>query len=116
MRIGHAGVTPELVAEVDRALSAQEVIKASIAVEDRQERAALGEALAEGVDAAPVHDVKNAFHTALETADITNFTWHDLRHTFASWLMMKGASLRPVAELLGHRGLRMVMRYAHLSA
>jgi integrase len=63
----------------------------------------------------PVHDVKNAFHTALEAADIKDFTWHDLRHTFASWLIMKGASLRSVAELLGHRGLRMVMRYAHLS-
>ncbi len=63
----------------------------------------------------PVQDVKNVFHTALETAGITDFTWHDLRHTFASWLMMKGASLRSVAELLGHRGLQMVMRYAHLS-
>src|SRR6185295_13226938 len=63
----------------------------------------------------PVKDVKNAFHTALEIAEINDFTWHDLRHTFASWLIMKGASLRSVAELLGHRGLRMVMRYAHLS-
>ena len=63
----------------------------------------------------PVQDVKNAFHTALEAAEIKDFTWHDLRHTFASWLIMKGASLRSVAELLGHRGLRMVMRYAHLS-
>ena len=63
----------------------------------------------------PVKDVKNAFHTALEIAEIKDFTWHDLRHTFASWLIMKGASLRSVAELLGHRGLRMVMRYAHLS-
>jgi integrase len=63
----------------------------------------------------PVQDVKNAFQTALEMAEIKDFTWHDLRHTFASWLIMKGASLRSVAELLGHRGLRMVMRYAHLS-
>jgi hypothetical protein len=63
----------------------------------------------------PVKDVKNGFHTALEIAEIKDFTWHDLRHTFASWLIMKGASLRSVAELLGHRGLRMVMRYAHLS-
>jgi integrase len=63
----------------------------------------------------PVQDVKNAFHTALKAADISDFTWHDLRHTFASWLIMKGASLRSVAELLGHRGLRMVMRYGHLS-
>ena len=63
----------------------------------------------------PVKDVKNGFHSALEMAEIKDFTWHDLRHTFASWLIMKGASLRSVAELLGHRGLRMVMRYAHLS-
>jgi hypothetical protein len=63
----------------------------------------------------PVQDVKNAFQTALEMAEIKDFSWHDLRHTFASWLIMKGASLRSVAELLGHRGLRMVMRYAHLS-
>ena len=64
----------------------------------------------------PVQDVKNAFQTALKVAEIKDFTWHDLRHTFASWLIMKGASLRSVAELLGHRGLRMVMRYAHLSS
>jgi integrase len=50
----------------------------------------------------PVKDVKNGFHTALEIAQINDFTWHDLRHTFASWLIMKGASLRSVA-------------YAHLS-
>ena len=57
VRIGQAGVTPEIVAEVDRALTAHELIKVSIAAEDRAERAALGEALAEELNAAPVHRV-----------------------------------------------------------
>lgn len=57
VRIGHAGVTPEVAAEVDRALTAHELIKVSVAVEDRDERRALGEALAERVDATPVHRV-----------------------------------------------------------
>jgi integrase len=66
-------------------------------------------------DGEPVQDVKNGFHTALTLAEIQDFTWHDLRHTFASWLMMKGASLRSVGELLGHQSMKMTMRYAHLS-
>ena len=57
VRIGHAGITPELVAEVDRALTAHELIKVSIAAEDRAERFALGDALAEELKAAPVHRV-----------------------------------------------------------
>ena len=57
VRIGQAGVTPQVIAEVDRALAAHELIKVSIAVDDREERAALGDALAERVDAAPVHRV-----------------------------------------------------------
>ena len=63
----------------------------------------------------PVLDVKTAFHTLLKEADIANFTWHDFRHDYASRLVMAGVSLRAVAELLGHKGLRMVMRYAHLA-
>jgi integrase len=63
----------------------------------------------------PVLDVKNAFATALEDAGIRNFKWHDFRHDYASRLVMAGVSLRAVAELLGHKGLRMVMRYAHLA-
>ena len=57
VRIGQAGVTPQVIAEVDRALTAHELIKVSIAIDDREERAALGNALAERVDAAPVHRV-----------------------------------------------------------
>jgi RNA-binding protein len=57
VRIGHAGVTPEVVAEVDRALTAHELIKVTVGGEDREERAALGDTLAERVDAAPVHRI-----------------------------------------------------------
>ena len=57
VRMGHAGVTPELVVEVDRALTAHGLIKVAIAVDDRDGRRALGDALAERVDGTPVHRV-----------------------------------------------------------
>ena len=59
--------------------------------------------------------INRAFRPALEAARITNFSWHDLRHTFASRLAMAGVDLRTIQELLGHRTLAMTMRYAHLS-
>lgn len=55
------------------------------------------------------------FYTACARAKITDFRPHDTRHTFASHLVQKGASLRAVADLLGHTSLAMVMRYSHLS-
>jgi len=56
------------------------------------------------------------FRDALKAAGITNFRWHDLRHTWASWHVQKGTPL-PVLQLLGGwKTLEMVMRYAHLGA
>ena len=51
----------------------------------------------------------------LHAAGIDNFTWHCLRHTFASRLSMSGIDLRTIAELLGHKSISMTMRYAHLA-
>lgn len=59
--------------------------------------------------------VDRAFKGALRRARIENFKFHDLRHTFASHLIMRGASLKEVQELLGHKTMTMTLRYAHLS-
>jgi integrase len=60
-------------------------------------------------------DLRKPFETALKTAEITDFHWHDLRHCTASYLVMNNASLAEIAEILGHKTLAMVKRYAHLS-
>lgn len=60
-------------------------------------------------------DLRKAFNNALKVAQITDFHWHDLRHCTASYLAMNGASLAEIAEVLGHKTLAMVKRYAHLS-
>jgi site-specific recombinase XerD len=56
------------------------------------------------------------FVDAVRAAGIKDFRWHDLRHTFASRLRQAGEPLETIAELLGHKGLAMTKRYAHLSA
>lgn len=59
--------------------------------------------------------VSMSFHRACKRANIEDFRFHDCRHTAASWLRMKGADIHTVAQLLGHKDLRMAARYQHLS-
>jgi integrase len=59
--------------------------------------------------------IHKAFREAVKRAGIEDFRFHDLRHTAASYLAMNGATLAEIADVLGHKTLQMVKRYAHLS-
>jgi integrase len=62
-----------------------------------------------------VQEARGRFKHAAKRAGLVDFKWHDLRHTFASWLVMAGVDLRTVVERMGHQTAQMTVRYAHLA-
>ncbi len=59
--------------------------------------------------------IKRSFSSALRRSKIQDFRFHDLRHTFASHLVMSGVDITTVSRLLGHKSLKMTLRYSHLA-
>ena len=61
----------------------------------------------------PIGSIRKAFNNACKRAGIKNLRFHDLRHTFATRLVLAGVDLATVSKLLGHSSIQMTMRYAH---
>ncbi len=59
--------------------------------------------------------IRTAFRNAVARAGLPDFRFHDLRHTCASYLAMRGRPLKEIQEVLGHQSFAMTLRYAHLS-
>jgi len=64
----------------------------------------------------PFGDIKKGFLAAVRRAGLEDFRFHDLRHTFGSYMVMQGADLRTIQQIMGHKDIRMTLRYAHLSS
>lgn len=60
-------------------------------------------------------ELKRAWRRVLKEASIDNLRFHDLRHTCASWLVMKGVPLQTVQQILGHKSFVTTLRYAHMA-
>lgn len=61
-----------------------------------------------------VTSFRTRWERAVRQAELADFRFHDLRHTFASWARMAGADLADICEALGHSDISVTMRYAHI--
>lgn len=68
-----------------------------------------------GKDGQPMTDVKKSWASLMDSAQIEDFRFHDLRHHFASKLVMVGVDINTVRELIGHADIKMTLRYSHLA-
>jgi integrase len=59
--------------------------------------------------------LRGSFVDLLNRAGISDFRFHDVRHTFGSWYMMNGGDLYELAKILGHSNIKMTERYAKLA-
>jgi integrase len=60
-------------------------------------------------------NLKRSWGNALRKSYILDFRFHDLRHTFASWLVMAGVDIPTVQRLMGHKDIKMTLRYVNLA-
>lgn len=81
----------------------------------RPANAAAGALVFPGPDGFRMFSLKTAWSKVVSAAKLERFTFHDLRHTFASKLVQAGVDLNTVRELLGHTDIKMTLRYAHLA-
>jgi site-specific recombinase XerD len=66
-------------------------------------------------DGSTSDNVRRAWAIVLRAAKIKNFHWYDMRHDFASQLVMQGVDLNTVQKLMGHAKIKITLKYAHLA-
>lgn len=93
-----------------RDISMNETVKATLTGMERK-----GSYVFSAEDGGSFGDVRRSFETALRRSGIQDFRFHDLRHTFASNLVMESVDIVTVMELMGHKDLTMTLRYTHLA-